>query len=132
MYVLYWHNPWLKSMLFQVEQHLLIFYGRNLRREVFYIVCRVIKQCLAYIFHLPNQFFRVFYNLCECIGDVIAFYFFWIIEAIQLSEISLIGLFKVLLDVSKVDDIAITIVLVWSIDTCECLQRLWSRSLRPK
>ena len=52
---------------------------------------------------------------------MIAFYFFWIVEAIQLSEISLIGLFKVLLDISKVDDIAITIVLIWSIYTCESL-----------
>ena len=79
-----------------------------------------------------DQFLRTFQDSRECICSVVSINFVWIVEAIQLFKISFVGLLKILLDIGKVNDIAISIILIWTINTSECLQKIMVFQLSTK
>ena len=79
---------------------------------------------MPYLTHLLYKSIFILYDLSECISSVACAYFIRIIEPVQLFQVRFIGLLEIALNIGKIYDISILIVLVWSVYTSNSLQQI--------
>ena len=109
---------------FQLDKLLLILNCRYFGTEFLNIICCIVKEDLPYLTHLLNKSVFILYDLSESISSVTCTDFIRIIESVQLFQVRFIGLLEIALNIGKIYDISILIVLVWSVYTSNSLQQI--------
>ena len=104
----------LKQLLFVVD-------GGNLSAECFGVIGAVVEQNLTCLSHLVDKSVGVFDNLCEIFDAVVNAGLVRVVEAIQFAQIGGVCLVEVLLDIRKVDDIAVSQRLIRAVNPRERL-----------